>query len=190
MPAAVVAGSAVKRGRGMLVAARSHDSAYMSESKEWTMVASMRRPCLFLLAAAALTGACTPEPVAPTTGQISDYIATVTAQNGQVTAALRDSAPPPASFGPGAQVTGSGKVKRGGSARINLAGEADFTHVYVSTPMAGGCWDVTLPAGVTVEDLVLALSPNLRSGRLKVRYTLEGPSGVGGATEEVLDIGD
>jgi len=153
------------------------------------MVASMRRSCLSL-AVAALSAACAPELVSPTNGPVSDYIAAVSARNGQVTAVLRDSAPPAASFGPNAQVTGNGTVTHGGSARISLAGGAAFTRVYVSTPMAAGCWDVTLPTGVTVEDLVLAVSPKLRPGRLKVRYTLEGPSGVGGATEEVLDVGD
>jgi hypothetical protein len=153
------------------------------------MVASMRRSCL-LLATAAVSAACVSQPLAPTSGQISDYIAAVTARNGQVTAVLRDSAPPAASFGPNVQVTGGATVKHGGSARISLAGGAAFTRVYVSTPMAAGCWDVSLPTGVTVEDLVLAVSPKLRPGRLKVQYTLEGPSGVGGATEEVLDVGD
>ncbi len=153
------------------------------------MVASKRNTCL-LLATAALSAACVSQPLAPTVGQVSDYIAGVTARNGQVTAVLRDSAPPAASFGPTAQVTGGGPVKHGGSARISLTGGAAFTRVYVSTPMAAGCWDVSLPNGVTVEDLVLAVSPKLRPGRLKVRYTLEGPSGVGGAAEEVLDVGD
>jgi hypothetical protein len=153
------------------------------------MVAPMRRSCL-LLATAGLSAACVSEPLAPSTGQISDYIAAVTARNGQVAAVLRDSGPPAASFGPNAHVTGSSTVKHGGSARISLAGAAAFTRVYVSTPMAAGCWDVALPTGTTVEDLVLDVSPKLRPGRLKVRYTLEGPSGVGGATEEVLDIGD
>lgn len=153
------------------------------------MVASMRRSCL-LLATAALSAACASQPLAPTVGQVSDYIAGVTARNGQVTAVLRDSAPPAASSGPQAKVTGGGTVKHGGSAQINLAGGAAFSRVYVSTPMASGCWDVSLPTGVTVEDLVLAVSPKLRPGRLKVRYTLEGPSGVGGAAEEVLDVGD
>jgi hypothetical protein len=153
------------------------------------MVASMRRSCLFLLAAAALSGGCASEPVSPAAGRIDEYIAAVTARNGQVTAVLRDSAPPPASFGPAAQVSGAGPVAHGGSARISLAGGSDFTRVYVSTPMAAGCWDVSLPSGVTVEDLVMGLSPKLRTGRLKVRFTLEGPSGVGGAAEEEIAIG-
>jgi len=153
------------------------------------MVASMRRSCLVLLAGAALSAACASEPVSPALGRIDDYIAAVTARNGQVTAVLRDSAPPPASFGPIAQVTGTGSVVHGGSARISVVGGSDFTRVYVSTPMAAGCWDVSLPSGVTVEDLVMGLSPKLRTGRLKVRFTLEGPSGVGGAAEGEIDVG-
>ena len=154
------------------------------------MVASMRRSCLVLLAGAALSAACASEPVSPVLGRIDDYIAAVTARNGQVTAVLRDSAPPPASFGPIAQVTGTGSVVHGGSARISVVGGSDFTRVYVSTPMAAGCWDVSLPSGVTVEDLVMGLSPKLRTGRLKVRFTLEGPTGVGGAAEEEIDVGE
>jgi hypothetical protein len=154
------------------------------------MVASPRRSCLVLLVWAAFLSACTPEPVAPTAAQVTDYSAAVTARSGQVTAVLRDSAPPAASFGPTAEVTGGGPVRHGGNAKISLKGGSAFTRVYVSTPMGAGCWDVSLPDGVTVEDLVLDLSPKLRAGRLKVRYTLEGPSGVGGATEEELDVGD
>jgi hypothetical protein len=152
------------------------------------MAASMRRSCLILLAAAAL-GACTSEPISPVPGRIDDYSAAVTARNGQVTAVLRDSAPPPASSGPVAQVSSPGPVAHGGSARVNLVGGSDFTRVYVSTPMADGCWDVSLPSGVTVEDLVMGLSPKLRTGRLRVRFTLEGPTGVGGAAEEEIDVG-
>jgi hypothetical protein len=152
------------------------------------MVASMRRSCLVLLAGTALSAACASEPVSPAMGLINDYISTVTARNGQVTAVLRDSAPPPASSGPTAEVTGDAAA-HGGSARFSLAGASDFTRVYVSTPMAAGCWDVTLPNGVTVEDLEMGLNPKLRTGRLKVRFTLEGPSGVGGAVEEEIDVG-
>lgn len=152
------------------------------------MAASTRRSCLILLAAAALSS-CASEPVSPAPGRIDDYIAAVTARSGQVTAVLRDSAPPPASSGPLAQVSGPGPVAHGGSARVSLVGGSDFTRVYVSTPMADGCWDVSLPSGVTVEDLVMGLSPRLRTGRLRVRFTLEGPTGVGGAAEEEIDVG-
>lgn len=152
------------------------------------MVASLRRSSLLL--ATLLGAACAAEPLAPTTGQISDYLTGVSARDGQITAVLRDSAPPGASFGPSARVSTSGPVKHGESAKISLTGGAAFTRVYVSTPMAGGCWDITLPGGVMAEDLVLSVSPKLRPGRLKVRYTLEGPSGVGGAVEELLDVGN
>ncbi|HTC24804.1 MAG TPA: hypothetical protein VK688_10595 [Gemmatimonadales bacterium] len=153
------------------------------------MVASLRRSCVLLIAGAALTVGCASEPLSPAAGRVDDYIAGVTARNGQVTAVLRDSAPPPASFGPAAQVTATDPVVHAGSASFNIAGGADFTRVYVSTPMGAGCWDVTLPNGVTVEDLVMGLSPKLRNGRLKVRFTLEGPSGVGGAAEQEIDVG-
>ena len=154
------------------------------------MVASMRRSCLLVLAGGALGTACVSEPLSPSSARIDAYIAGVTALNGQVTAVLSDSAPPKASFGPSVVVNGGGKVPHGGSARISVAGGADFTRVYVSTPMASGRWDVALPSGVTVEDLVVGLSPQLRSGNLRVRFVLEGPSGVGGAAEEVLDVGE
>ena len=154
------------------------------------MVASMRRSRLLVLAGGALCAACASEPVSPSSARIDDYIAGVTARDGQVTAVLSDSAPPSASFGPSVVLNGGGKVQHGGSARISVAGGADFTRVYVSTPMASGTWDVALPSGVTVEDLVVGLSPKLRSGSLRVRFVLEGPSGVGGAAEEVLDVGE
>jgi hypothetical protein len=158
------------------------------------MAALLRRLGPFLLAAggAPFATGCGADPVAPTGTRIDALIAGVTAEGGQVTAVLSDSAPPRASAGPLAHVPGAASVSHshGGRARVSLTGGANFTRVYVSSPAASGRWDLWLPNGVTVEDLDVQVSAALRPGSLKVRYTLEGPSGVGGATEQTLEIGN
>jgi hypothetical protein len=73
--------------------------------------------------------------------------------------------------------------------RVGVSGAADFTRVYVWSPGATGSWDILLPNDVTMEDLDITVSPALRAGNLRVRYTLEGPTGVGGPTEQLLQIG-
>ena len=156
------------------------------------MTMLLRRLSFVLLAGAApLASGCAPETVAPNATRIDAFITGVTARGGQVTAVLSDSPPPSASAGPIAHVAPSGSVSHshGSRVRISVSGAADFSRVYVSTPAAAGCWDVLLPSGVTVEDLDLTVSAGVRAGRLTVRYTLEGPSGIGGATEQTLQIG-
>src|SRR5262249_23469556 len=134
---------------------------------------------------------CGADPVAPTTTRIDALIAGVTAESGQIIAVLSDSAPPRATAGPLADVPVTATVSQahGSRARIKVAGASNFTRVYVSSPAATGRWDVRLSSGVTVEDLDVSINSSLRSGRLTVRYTLEGPSGVGGATEQTIEVG-
>lgn len=156
------------------------------------MAVLLRRLSLALLAATApLASGCAPDAVAPSTTRIADLITGVTARNGQVTALLSDAPPPPASSGPIAHVPPSGTVSHahGSRVRVSVSGTAAFNRVYVSSPSAAGSWDLLLPTGVALEDLDLTISPAVRSGRLRVWYTLEGPSGVGGATEQTLEIG-
>lgn len=156
------------------------------------MAVLLRRLSLALLAGTApLANGCAPDPVAPTTTSIETFITSVTARSGQVTALLSDAPPPPASGGPIAHVPPTGTVSHahGSRVRISVSGAAAFNRVYISSPAASGSWDLLLPSGVTVEELDLTVSTAIRSGRLKVRYTLEGPSGVGGATEQTLEIG-
>jgi hypothetical protein len=151
-----------------------------------------RRLSLALLAGTvSLASGCAPDAVAPSSTSIAALVTGVTARSGQVTALLSDAPPPPASSGPIAHVPPSATVSHahGSRVRISVSAAAAFNRVYISSPAASGCWDLLLPAGATLEDLDLTVSPAVRSGRLKVRYTLEGPTGVGGATEQTLEIG-
>jgi hypothetical protein len=122
---------------------------------------------------------------------VDAFIAGVTARGGQVTAVLNDFVPPPASSGPIARVPVTGMVSHahGSRLRTSVSGASDFSRVFVWSPGATGSWDILLPNGVTMEDLDITVSPALRAGNLRVRYTLEGPSGIGGPTEQLVQIG-
>jgi len=156
------------------------------------MAVLVRRLSLALLAGTvSLASGCAPDPVAPSSTSIAVLLTGVTARSGQVTAILSDAPPPPASSGPIAHVPPSATVSHahGSRVRISVSAAASFNRVYVSSPAASGCWDLLLPTGATLEDLDLTVSPGIRSGSVRIRYTLEGPSGVGGATEQTLEIG-
>ncbi len=156
------------------------------------MAVPLRRLSLALLAGTvSLVSGCAPDAVAPSTPSIAALITGVTARSGQVTALLSDVSPPPASFGPIAHVPPSASVSHahGSRVRIGVSAAASFNRVYISSSAASGCWDLLLPTGATLEDLDVTVSPAVRSGSMKIRYTLEGPSGIGGATEQTLEMG-
>jgi hypothetical protein len=152
---------------------------------------SALRLSLALAATATTLAACSSEAVAPSQPRVDAFIAGVTARGGQVTAVLNDFVPPAASSGPLALVPATGTVSHahGSRLRISVSGASDFTRVYVWSPGATGSWDILLPNDVTMEDLDITVSPALRAGNLRVRYTLEGPSGIGGPTEQLVQIG-
>jgi hypothetical protein len=155
------------------------------------MTSLLCRSRLALAVSITVVGACAPEAVAPTPTRVDAFITGVTARGGQFTAVLSDYLPPPASAGPIAHVPAVEKVSHahGSRVRISVSGASDFTRVYVWSPGASGSWDILLPNGVTMEDLDLTVNSGLRAGNLRVRYTLEGPTGIGGATEQLLQIG-
>ena len=151
---------------------------------------NLLRLSVALVAGVALLPGCAPETVTPSTTRVDAFITGVTARGGQLTAVLSDYPPPPASFGPIAHVAATGKVSHahGSRLRVSVSGASNFTRVYLSAPGATGCWDVLLPNDVTLEDLDITVSAGVRAGNLRVRYTLEGPTGIGGATEQILQI--
>jgi hypothetical protein len=152
---------------------------------------SALRLSLALAATVTTLAGCSSEAVAPNQPSVDAFIAGVTARGGQVTAVLKDFVPPAASSGPIARVPATGSVSHahGSRLRVGVSGAADFTRVYVWSPGATGSWDILLPNDVTMEDLDITVSAALRAGNLRVRYTLEGPTGVGGPTEQLLQIG-
>jgi hypothetical protein len=144
------------------------------------------RLALALGAVAALAG-CSPQPLAPAY-KIQDFITSITARNGQVLGTVVDGDAPPSAGGPAATVDGISTVVNGGSAGVDLAAPSTFQRVYVYSPAASGYYDLQLPSGVTLEDLVLSVSPEVRPGTIRVRYGAEGGGIVGPYAEQSLRV--
>ena len=154
------------------------------------MPASLRPLRLALVAAAsAALASCAPEAIAPTY-TIEDFITNVTARTGTVVGVVRDTEAPTPATGPVPTVAGIATVVNGGSTRISVSADAgNFQRVFISTPSARGHWEVLLPDGVTVEDLVLSVGRTVRAGNLRLRYELEGVTGeIGPYAEQTLSV--
>lgn len=113
-----------------------------------------------LLRAGAVLGlsalaACT-SSLRPNSGtSISDVISKVTDASGTVTAVFHTGDRPDAGAGPTATVSGISVMINGGSAQQTVSGSANYTHVIVSIEGLTGYYELTLPAGVPSEGLLL-----------------------------------
>ncbi len=149
------------------------------------------RPLRIALVAAACAAlaSCAPEPLAPTY-MIQDFITNVTARTGTVIGVVHDTDAPTASTGPAPTVAGIATVVNGGSTRISVSADAgSFQRVFIFSPSARGHWEVLLPDGVAVEDLVLSVARTVRAGNLRLRYEIQGAtSEVGPYAEQTLSV--
>lgn len=149
---------------------------------------SRGRGLLLAVSAALVVSACgEPEPLNPTTS-IADLISGISARNGAVTAALVTGAPIEGTAGPTADVSGISSVVNGGSSQVTVNGSSEFQRVMVSVLGVDGYWDVALPSGTSVEDLVMNIGSGLNAGSFRVRYVLEGPTGLGPIAEQTIRV--
>jgi hypothetical protein len=141
------------------------------------------------LSAALIVSACggEPEPLAPTSS-IADLITGISARDGAVSGVVVAGAPQAGTAGPTANVTGISSVVNGGSSQVSLAGTGDFQRVMVSILGVDGYYDVQLPSGTAVEDLVMNMGSAINAGSMRVRYVLEGPSGLGPIAEQTVRV--
>ena len=153
------------------------------------------RPLRLALVAAgcAVVSSCSPEPLAPTY-VIQDFISNVTARDGTVIGVVRETDPPTPATGPVPTVAGIATVVNGGSARLSVSADAGaFQRVFISSPSARGHYEVLLPDGVAVEDLVLSVARTVRAGNLRLRYAVEAVGGEAGPyaeqTMSVINVG-
>jgi hypothetical protein len=129
------------------------------------------------------------EPVATvTTNSISNYVTGVTARGATVQATLREGAPPSGSAGPTSDVVGINSVVNGGSAQVALSGSDTYQRVVVGLVGADGYYDLVLPTGTTLEDVVLNMATGLRAGSLRMRYAVEGAEGLGPFSEQSVQV--
>ena len=144
---------------------------------------------LMALSAALIVSACgnEPEPLVPTS-TIADFITGISARGGTVSGVVVAGAPQAGTAGPAADVTGISSVVNGGSSQVSLTGNGDFQRVFVSVVGADGYYDVQLPSGTPVEDLVMNMGSGLNAGSLRLRYVLEGPAGLGPIAEQTVRV--
>lgn len=152
------------------------------------ITASRLRVMLGSFAAALSLSSCSsPEALAPT-GSIADLIAFVSARDGTVQATLQPGAQPSGTAGPTVTVAGISSAVNGGSTQASLDGTGTFQRVVIGIEGVEGYYDLVLPSGTTLEDVVLGLSPSLGARQLRMRYAVEGPAGLGPFSSQTVRI--
>ena len=136
----------------------------------------MVRATCAALATVAIAACQGPEQLGPA-ASITDYIPRVSTANGAVAAELRTGTPPVAGAAEAPTVPGAATAVNGGSAQVAVSSAAEFTTVIVYVQGAADYWELTLPAGVALSDVVLGVSPQATEGTIRVRYAV----GTGGA---------
>ena len=144
-----------------------------------------RSRCLPLLLAIT---ACDPPIVTGPTGVMADYVTGITARDSAVAAVLHQGALPVGTSGLVASVAGISGAVNGGSAQVALVGNATFQRVLVGVQGVDAYYELMLPTGTSLEDLVVGIAPGLDGGSLQMRYVLDGPSGLGPASAQTLRV--
>jgi len=121
----------------------------------------------------------------PSKVNILDYIAGITDPGATLTAVRHSGQPPAATAGPTLTVTGGGTVINGGSSQVTVApSSGSFTDVYVVVEGVDGYYQLTLPAPVTTQDLLLTLAQRVPRQSFSLTYGI-GSAGAVGAVQTV-----
>ena len=131
-----------------------------------------------MTAVAALSG-CTAAVKPNTDFNIQDFISGVTNGAGTASAVLVQGAAPGSGGGPSASVTGVAVMINGGSSQQSLAAGSAFTKVILAIDGLNNYYELTLPAGVTTENLLISANPNAFASNLTFAYAVEDGSGLG-----------
>lgn len=117
----------------------------------------------------------------PSKVTITDFIAGVTDVGATISAVHHGGAPPASSGAQVVNVTGGSTLINGGSAQITVAAATgNFTDVFVTVEGAEGYYQLTFPATVTVEDLLLTAAQHLPRHSFNISYGIGSGGGVGG----------
>ncbi len=102
--------------------------------------------------------------------QIENVITGVTTADGTIQGVLVDGDAPAAGAAAAPTVGGISAVVNGGSATINVGSGSSFTRVLVALANTDGYYELTLPAGVTTQDIILSVAPTAGGATLQLRY--------------------
>jgi hypothetical protein len=128
------------------------------------------------------------DSTSPDIDDISDFFASLTTANTQVSASLRSGDPPAAGSGPTAEVTGTSAMILGGSAQRTVTSTEPFNRVLVSVAGFPGYLELTLPNSVTSQDVILTLAQNLAESVFIVNIAAAAGTSVGTADTEPVSI--
>jgi hypothetical protein len=134
----------------------------------------------------AVTGCGGDSTIAPAEEDVRDYI-TALATSAGVDAAFHSGFPPAEGGGPVIVVSGAGAWITGGSAIRTVSSATAFTRIIVAVDGVDGYWEITLPAPVTAEELVLTLAQSLPES-FNVDFALAGTAGVGNWGSELVQV--
>lgn len=110
---------------------------------------------------------------------VSDIIAGVTDASGTYTATLVTGTAPTAGAGPTVTVNGIGVLINGGSTNPKVDGSAAFTRVIVTIDGMKDYYELTLPAGVSTQDLIITAKPDAVASSLFFMYAVGDGTSIG-----------
>lgn len=143
------------------------------------------------LAAAALAGVatltgCTAATKPGTEFNIQDFISSVSANNGSIQATLVQGTPPGEAGGPAASVSGVGLMINGGSSQQTVNAGSAFTRVIFSVDGLNNYYELTLPAGVSTQGIVISANPAAYASNMTFAYAVADAQGVGAYARQAM----
>lgn len=145
------------------------------------------RSILAIAVGAALAACEAPQPLGPQL-TLGDIITRVASSDGSVTAELHTGPAPEAGSDAAPTAPAAGTAVNGGSAAVSVSAGSDFTTVIVTIQGVDGYYELTLPAAVSAEDLVLGMAPGLNRMQLQVRLAVGSGGTVGQYAAQTLDV--
>jgi hypothetical protein len=179
----------VKMGGGARrEAALANRAPFPSSCGVPSVMPSRRGPLARAFLTCLALAACEPPTTTGPTGVMTDYVTAVTARNGEVVGTLRVGALPAGTAGTAAAVAGVSGAVNGGSAQVRLRRTEGFQRVLVGVQGVDAFYDLTLPTGTSLEDLVVGIAPRLEGGSLQMRYAVAGPEGFGPFATQTMRV--
>jgi hypothetical protein len=149
------------------------------EDRDMGQLWSRRTLAAVLLTTVTTLSGCTAALKPNSDYNIQDFVSGVTDGSGTVSGVLVLGAAPPAAGGPSATVTGVAVMINGGTSQQGLTAGSAFTKVILAVDGLNNYYELTLPAGVTAENLLISANPKAFASNLTFAYAVEDGSGVG-----------
>ena len=119
---------------------------------------------------------------------IRDVISNVTDASGTVTAVFVEGDRPDPGAGPTATVAGISVMLNGGSAQQTVSGSAAYTRVIVAVEGLKDYYELTLPAGVSSEGLLLTAKESAPPYTWSFAYAVGDPAAVGAYANQTVQF--